>query len=316
MPPRRNLWSSLAILATGLLSVGPVGVLAQSSPATCLSSFSWMDNSKNQNPCVVAAYLQGACNGGEFTIPALPPNTHYTGPYADQQNQCQCSSVTFNTISACGLCQNHTIVSWSTWNFNCSTVYPAVFPPGIPDGTAVPQWAFQDVTTSNTFNVTLAESVGDNPESTASHAQSTGTAAATSSTAAASLTPSPSVSSSNRASSNTGAIAGGVVGGVVGVALIAAVVVYFVMKRKRSRAPPSAQFTGNETSPSAVYTGPTPFAPQMAQPKLYDPSDPSTFPSSPPPPTFLTGSSHDVSNGTIYSTTSLRPGAYSGAPEI
>jgi hypothetical protein len=85
-----------------------------------------MDNSKNQNPCVVSAYLQGACNDGrtfvsyyvfhssnfqqEFTVDPLPTGTHYTGPYADEQNACQCSSVTYNSVSACGLCQNRTII--------------------------------------------------------------------------------------------------------------------------------------------------------------------------------------------------------------
>lgn len=87
-----------------------------------------MTNGMNQNPCLVSAYLQGACNGGrmflsyytshlqisnvqpEFSVGALPPDTHYTGPYADESNECQCSSVTYNTVSACGLCQNATII--------------------------------------------------------------------------------------------------------------------------------------------------------------------------------------------------------------
>ncbi|KAF8136781.1 hypothetical protein EV363DRAFT_1320525 [Boletus edulis] len=316
MSPRRKLhWASL-VLTTGLLSVGPVGTLAQTTAATCLSSFSWMFNSKNQSPCQVAAYLQGACNGGQFSIPALPNGTHYTGPYADEQNPCQCSSVTYNVISACGICQNHTIVNWSTWDFNCSTVYPGVFAPGVPDGTAVPQWAFQDLTTSNAFNASLAEAVGDNPESTASHPQSTGSTLSTS-TASGTASSSPTSSGSK---SNTGAIAGGVVGGVIGVALIAAVVVFFMMKKKRSRIPPSAQFSSDQKShgaPSTIYTDTTAFVPQMAHPKLYDPSDPSTFPATPAPPTIMTGSSHDVPISPHYSSPSMQPGGfYSGAPEI
>ncbi|KAF8557316.1 hypothetical protein OG21DRAFT_1482401 [Imleria badia] len=273
----------------------------------------------NQSPCTISAYLQGACNGGQFTVAALPPNTHYTGPYVDEQNPCQCSTVTYNAISACGLCQNHTIITWTAWNFNCSTVYPDVFPPGVPDGTSIPQWAFQDVTTSNEFNVTLAQSVGDNPESTASHPQSTGTAVPTSTGVSASVTPSPSVSSTStsKSKSDTAAIAGGVVGGVVGLALIVGLAVFFVIKKKRSQIPPSAQFAGAQPL-SSIYTDSTPFAaqaPQMVQPRLYDPSDPSTFPVSPPPTTI---SSQDVPNSTIHSSTSmLRPGGfYSGVPEI
>ena len=61
-------------------------------------------------------------------------------------------------------------------------------------------------------------------------------------------------------------------GGVVGAALIAGVIIFFVMKKKRSRIPPSAQFAGAHALPSqptSAYTDSTPFPPQMAQPKLY-----------------------------------------------
>jgi len=278
-----------------------------------LVDFNWMSNSKNQNPCVVAAYLQGACNGGQFTVDPLPNGTHYTGPYGDEQNECQCSSVTYNTVSACGLCQNHTIVSWSSWDTNCTTVYPGVFPPGIPDGTAVPQWAFQDVTTSGLFNVTLAQSTGDNPESTASHAQSTGSAGATATAASASLTPAPTSSASSGSKTNTGAIAGGVVGGVVGLALIAGAAIFFLRKR-RSQIPLSDQSGAGVLSPSSGFSDTVPFNAQMAQPRLYDPSDPSTFPTSPATATTGLSSSQGATN---YSSYSVPPGGhYSGVPEI
>jgi len=39
------------------------------SNATCLSSFDWAINSLNQSPCLVAAYLQGACfAGGQHSL--------------------------------------------------------------------------------------------------------------------------------------------------------------------------------------------------------------------------------------------------------
>ncbi|KAG9318849.1 hypothetical protein JVU11DRAFT_954 [Chiua virens] len=328
MPSRGDLrWSALAILAAALLPAGPLAVVAQTTTAVCLSSFNWMDNSKTQNPCLVAAFLQGACNGGEFTVDALPLNTHYIGPSAGESNACQCSSVTYNTISACGLCQNRTIIGWSAWNTNCSTVYLGVFTSGVPSGTAVPQWAFQDVTTSNSFNVTLAQATGDNPESTASNPQSTATNAATSSTTSVSLTATPSASSTSSsassASSNSdaGAIAGGVVGGVGGLALIAAVAVFY-MKKKRSQIPPSAHINNLPSPgyplPSGNNTDSNPFITQMTQPKFYDPSDPSTFPASLPPNTITTVSSQNTPGSNInYSNPSVRPGAaYSGVPEI
>ena len=40
-----SYYSSLAILAAGLLSVGPVGVVAQTSTAVCLPSFGWVRRS-------------------------------------------------------------------------------------------------------------------------------------------------------------------------------------------------------------------------------------------------------------------------------
>ncbi|KAF9218335.1 hypothetical protein BS17DRAFT_87075 [Gyrodon lividus] len=324
-------WSSLAILTTALLSIGPAPVVAQSSDVVCLSSYNWMDNSRGQNPCLVAAYLQGACNSGQFTVDTLPSGTHYIGPTADEQNPCQCSTVTYATISACGVCQNRTIIGWSSWDFNCSTVYPSIFPVDIPSGTAVPAWAYQDVVTSDMFNATLADTTGDNPESSATRVQSTGSAVATTTGGAvsASLTSLPSVTSTPSAtptsskSSNTGAIAGGVVGGIVGLAVIAGVITYFIIKKKRSQLPPSAQF--NDPATAASYTNSmytttnllTPPPAQMTEQRLYDPSDPSTFPTSPSSPTIFTSPSHNYQDPSInYSNQSGRPGGYSGAPEV
>ena len=116
-----------------------------------------MDNSMGQSPCVVTAYLGGACNGGgmlrsyhamlcfspdvqqDFSVPTLLPNDVYTGPYVSQQNECQCSSIFYNTICARTIqssgsvnlakviCMSSSIFSWDSWDFNCSTVYPGTY---------------------------------------------------------------------------------------------------------------------------------------------------------------------------------------------
>ncbi|KAN0076909.1 hypothetical protein V8E55_010764 [Tylopilus felleus] len=157
------------------------------------------------------------------------------------------------------------------------------------------------------------------PESTATRVPSTVPVAAPSTSVAGSLTPSPSISSSSRVSSgsksNTGAIAGGVVGGLVGLVLVTSAV-FFVMKKKCSQIPPFPNSPGAQTSsPSGVY-GSTPFGRlETTQLKLYDPSDKSTFPPS-PPVTRMTESSRDIPNNAIYLTSSLQPGAYNGMPEI
>ncbi|KIJ06369.1 hypothetical protein PAXINDRAFT_20436 [Paxillus involutus ATCC 200175] len=323
--PKKLCWSSLAILATSLLSTGPPRVAAQTSNVVCLSLFNWMVNSKGQNPCLVTAYLAGACNGGQFEVYALPPNSAYLGPTAAGQNPCQCSTVTYATLSACALCQNQTYIAWSSWDLNCTTFYPSVFPVDIPNGTAIPAWAYQDVVTSDLFNVTLAETTGDNPESTATHVQSTGSAVTSTSAVSASLTGSPSVTvtptstSSSSSSSNTGAIAGGVVGGVVALAAIVGVISYLALKKKRSRVAPSAQFADPAAAASynqSMHTNPFTPPSTETQQRLYDPSDPSTFPTSLFSPTILTTPSHNYQSSLSYPGQTGRPGGYSGAPEV
>ena len=171
-------WSLLVVLAVA--AVAPRGaVVAQSTDVSCLSSFGWvrffqfqdidpdpflrnnqMNNTKSQNPCLVAAYLQGACVGGGkhfsllhrpqwhnqflavYTVGSLPVDDYYIGPYVDEANGCECNTVTYSLVSACGDCQNRTFercviltrldftgcsfsASWSSWSYNCSTIYNA-----------------------------------------------------------------------------------------------------------------------------------------------------------------------------------------------
>ena len=72
------------------------------SEASCTSSFSWMQNSLKQDPCLVAAYLQSECASGSecrsarivptisiyglilgWDIQALANDSHYTTPNSD-----------------------------------------------------------------------------------------------------------------------------------------------------------------------------------------------------------------------------------------
>ncbi|KAI6005670.1 hypothetical protein EDD15DRAFT_661020 [Pisolithus albus] len=321
-------WSSLAILATGLLSMRPLRAAAQQTTASCLSQFSWMDNSKNQNPCLIAAYVQGACSGGQFTVDPLAVNTHYVGPYVDEANACECNTVTYSLVSACAICQNRTYIAWSSWATNCSTVYTG-YPENVPSGTAIPQWAYQDVSSTDDFNATLAELTGDSPESTAAVSQSTATSLPTSTTstsAIASVTPAPSLSTtpspqSASKSSNTGAIVGGAVGGVVGLAAIVGLATWLFLRHRRKASAPDAMDGGvPPPGTGSMYMASSSFTTPLTQPKLYDPSDPSTFPTSPPSPTIHTTPSNGYQNASIHSNLYApqggRPGGYSGVPEI
>lgn len=158
--------SSLAILAIGLLSTCLLGATAQKTFAICQSQYNWMSNSKNQSPCLVAAYVESVCFGNQFSVGSLDPGQEYSCPSGNNTNACTCNTVTYSLISACATCQSGTYVDWPAWVLNCSTTYVG-YPKSIPSGTAIPQWAYQDVAPSGNFNVTLAKAVGDSPESTA-----------------------------------------------------------------------------------------------------------------------------------------------------
>jgi len=291
-----------------------VGVSAQAtSNATCLPEYNWMSNSKGQNPCLVASYLQSACNNGDWSVVDLPPDTHYTGPTLDEVNSCQCSTVTYSMISACGICQNRTAEGWDAWSFNCtSEIYPEVFLDNIPSGTAVPAWAYLNVTAENVFNPSEAEAEAEtNPP------ESTGTSAPT---ASASSSPIGPPSSGSNKSSNAGAIAGGIVGGLVGLGLVAGAIAIFLVRRRRAYRAPSASFGiyGNGANP---IRSPPPMSQEYRHPvygdgvqtslKLYNPSDPSTHPSSPPAPTI-----HTTDSGLLPQGQPGRLGQYNFVPEV
>jgi len=89
-------------------------------------------------------------------------------------------------------------------------------------------------------------SVADSPEVTGSASD----IVATSTNGQTTLTPQntsfPSASSSFKGSTNTGAIAGGVLGGIFGAALIAGIVLWFTIRRRRARSALSAAPNGGQ----------------------------------------------------------------------
>ena len=105
-------------------------------------------------------------------------------------------------------------------------------------------------------------------------------------------------------------------GGLAGIGLIAAVVVWFIMKKKRAgAAPPNALNSGYpdpNTFPKYEHApiSPGPLSPQM----LYNPSDPSTFPTAVHDPSLGGGSTGYPQ--TSYDTNAQWRGHYSGAPEV
>ncbi|KIM59977.1 hypothetical protein SCLCIDRAFT_1217234 [Scleroderma citrinum Foug A] len=306
-----------------------------------------MDNSKAQSPCLVAAYAQGVCSKGTFSVDPLLSTYHYLGPSVDAANSCECNSITYNLMAACSACQNGSYVNWSSWSTNCSTIY-LVYPEEIPSGTAIPHWAYQDVSTSDRFNMTLAQLARDASESTAIKTQAI-TVAVPSNIPTASLTsggsqgtitqsPTSSLSSSSTSTvpltsggsqetitqaltsspssspkSTTGAIMGGVVGGIVGGIMegmfvgISAFIIWFCVRRCRQTKPPSAMYDG----PTLGGTTTSLFVPPATHLTVYDPSDPSTFPTS-----LVTNYQNNSIRSNIFAAQSGRPGSYRGVPEI
>jgi len=142
-------------------------VAAGISAPGCSIAWEWSFNSLGQNPCTVAAYLLSTCNGGSFTINALPNGGHYTGPTgADNNDLCECNTVTYSLLSACDGCQGEAWLTYSSFVSNCTRLMtPKTFPNPVPSGTSVPYWALIDVTGTGIFDPLRAALVGDAPES-------------------------------------------------------------------------------------------------------------------------------------------------------
>jgi len=174
----------------------------------------------------------------------------------------------------------------------------------IPQKATVPRWAYLDYTKEDKFNPTFAESVGRNPEATPP------------ATSSATSPPPTATDPSNEdgdqqegkggSTRNVGAIAGGVVGGLVGFAIITALFIFFLRKRRqRMRQAHIIDLdlaTGAQWDTTATQNA---YNPQ----RLYDPSDPSTFPA----PVSGAGGSYTSSQT---DNTPTRLGKYTGSAEI
>jgi len=141
-------------------------VAARVDAPDCSTSWRWSYNSLGQNACTVAAYMMSTCNGGSFTIKALAPGYHYTGPGRyDDTDLCKCNTVTYSLLSACVACQGEEWISWPKYMQNCTKVLPSSsFPNPVPFGTRVPYWALIDVTVKDTWDALTSYTIGGTPE--------------------------------------------------------------------------------------------------------------------------------------------------------
>ena len=129
-------------------------------------------------------------------------------------------------------------------------------------------------------------------------------------------TNSPNSSNSGGGGSHVGAIAGGVIGAFAAIGIIAALITWFVMKKKRSRVAPSSAFINKHPSRNPFHKFdklPPPSPVHGTSQMTYHPGDPSPFPTP----------FHDppANPSTVYPHTTYDPpvqkrGQYSGAPEV
>jgi len=303
---------------------------------------------------LIAAYLENSCapEGGNWNVPALGPDQSYVGPYTENANYCSCSSVVYSLVSACAACQNDLWIAWSAWKNNCTADITSLgsWPLDIPAGTAVPDWAYQNVSLHDTFNITIPHidkapastyvgvpTASINPHASAASAAS---AASTSQGAAPSaIIPPPQVSQSsdNSGGSKTpvGAIVGGVIGGIA-VLFLLGILAFLLLRQKRQKAnsemPLVDQVSNGPGMTETDSSLPAGFGVGYPSPqRLYDPSDPSTFPvmgRGDTPASFgvlsdQTALSHSAPTSTSYPTSNptnstypTSSGRYTGAAEV
>jgi len=301
-----------------LLGIGALQFLpsVEAAFAQCVAGWDWSYNTELQNPCEIAGSLQAPCLGfSTYELGPLANGTDYVTPQQNDtaQKNCGCNTIIYSLYAACTLCQrgeNNSTVTWAAWSQFCDKVFVTQYPFSIPYNASVPHWAYVNYTDS-TFDVVRAQAAGRDPEATPS-APSIVSLTSTSSTrglstvqpagTGGSLVPA-STGSSGSSKSNTGAIAGGVVGGVIALAGLAALAFWFFKRRGRGGDPSNSNILG----PNQITFNPTP---NQDQPKLYDPADPSTF------PTPISGGDSYSGGGGNYTTNPYQSGRYHGAAEL
>ncbi|KAI0046138.1 hypothetical protein FA95DRAFT_1607135 [Auriscalpium vulgare] len=231
------------------------------------ADWDWATNSLGQGPCEVAAHIEASCQDNQFVIPPIQATQHYTGPDAsDSDDMCQCSTVVYSLISACVGCQGAQWTSWPDWNTNCATTLNATLSQvAIPEGMAVPFWAFQGVADDMWDNVT-ARGAGGLPEAN--------------STWMPGVAESESPTSSNFTIKD--ALAVGIVGGFLAAVLIG--VFGWLLLRCCCKAPASSRLVANsvpnmseyEVVPSSNLDHSA--ASSSTTHRLYNPYDPMMYP--------------------------------------
>jgi hypothetical protein len=196
------------------------------STATCVSGYSWMDDSQGNSPCLTVAYVEAPCFGNSYTQPILNNGYLYTLPNSTNANPCYCSWSSYNLMMACTICQgsnDSAVWGWAEWASGCGTntswteeYYPSGYV--LSANASIPYWATTNPTiwSSGMFNIMDATGIYQKDNSSI--------------TPGVSSSPSGSSSSSSSKSTNVGAIVGGTIGALAALSLFA-VGAYLVYRR-------------------------------------------------------------------------------------
>jgi hypothetical protein len=267
------------------------GAWAQFDMAQCAAGNDWNKNSLNQDPCTVGSMLDASCRSlAEYTYPPLNASQYYLPPRTNHSGDimCDCNTVMYSLYMACAACQGGQTYSWAQWVPQCTSVYITQYPIDIAQGTAVPHWAYYNITSlpNQTWNSTVAISVGRDPEQTPKVINTVSSGASgPKSTITKTGAGGPTGDADGDSKSNVGAIVGGVVGTVVPLTILAvAVFLYMRHRRQRAQQQPQTQYMPNpDEDPYKQRPMSYGVPPPMGHVPLYNPSDPSTFPPQSPP---------------------------------
>ncbi|KAF5330579.1 hypothetical protein D9619_005903 [Psilocybe cf. subviscida] len=278
-----------------LFTLSTLRAVSAQSSASCLPFYSWTFNSHKKSPCEVASSLLAVCNNGPVPVDGLPTDSHYVGPTLQNANACQCNTVVYSLMSACGACQGRTYLSWSVWSANCPMVSINSYPEPIPAGVAVPGWAYLDVKATDNFdqstakdnaNITESTAIPVQPSTTSSLAHSTVPASLTSALpSSATISPTAAAATSQTSSpSNPNILGGSVVGGLFGLGLIAGLALYIIRRRKQKAkrglqlpSPSLSQEAPWDNSGHGPYMTQVPTSQQHAAPSIGSSTSPAGF---------------------------------------
>ncbi|KAJ7058722.1 hypothetical protein C8F01DRAFT_1302670 [Mycena amicta] len=230
----KRLWSFL-LLAAPALAGTLLDIRSVQTQARCEPTFDWADNSIGATPCLLAAYVWGACFTGTWDVPALTEGNQYTNPNATTANLCTCSWAAYNLLSACTSCQgiDSGVQTWAGYTTDCQNYLTNVYFPSnieLPANILIPYWAGTNASTwdSGKFNVPQAQLVAGLRQYTPPRLVFSLTFPQINPTTLlpASLPPAP----STKSKTPIGPIVGGVIGGVC-VLLIGGLIAFCYMRR-------------------------------------------------------------------------------------